>query len=367
MPKKNSFLLLLCASILSTGVFICAQNTEQKVFKWKCVSVWPQNIPIFNDGIKKFTDDIRIISRGQLDIKFYPALENIDDINKSIGPKGIFDAVSQGTVEMGFGSPIYWADNVKGCEFMYAVPFGLSSVGMNAWIYRGGGIELWEDLFGSYNIKPFPMGNTGGAMGGWFRNEIKTIDDFKGLKIRMSGFCSKVYEKIGAIKKWMIADEAFSAFEKGEIDAIVCQGPYHDQLHKFHKICKNYYYPGWQEPGGVLSLIINKKAWDSLPPHLQEMIQIVRGSLDYHIYNSFISNDAIALQQLKQQNVKIMRFPQEVLDRLRKLSEEVLEEEAQKDPQFKRVYEAFKVFKEHNKEYEWIEILNDAVSPPKQR
>jgi TRAP-type mannitol/chloroaromatic compound transport system substrate-binding protein len=205
------------------------------------------------------------------------------------------------------------------------------------------------------------MGAAGGAMGGWFRKEIKEISDFKNLKIRMSGSHAKIYGKLGAKKHWMVASEASDAFEKKEIDAIVCQGPFHDQRHRFHKVAQYYYYPGWQEPGAILALIINKKALESLPPHLRKIMEIVRGSIDRYIYNQFISADALALQELKNQGVKILKFPQPVLDRLRQLSTELMEEEAKKNGQFKRVYDAFKTFKEHNKEFQWIKILNEAV------
>ena len=361
MAKKYYVFTFLCVLLLVTDAFIHSQDSNKKKYKWKVVSVYPRNIPIFNDGIEKFSDDIRTISNGQLDIQFYPAREVIEDIGKSIEPGDVFDAVSKGTVEMGFGAPIYWTEKVPGCEFMYAVPFGLSRVGMDTWLSRGKGLELLTELFEKHNIIPLPMGAAGGAMGGWFRNEIKEISDFKDLKIRMSGFHAKVYKKLGAKELWMLADDALEAFERKEIDAIVCQGPFHDQGHKFHKVCQNYYSPGWQEPGAVLALIINKKALESLPEHLRKMIDIVRSSIDQYIYNQFITADSVALQELKNQGVKIMKFPDPVLEQLRQLSIEVMEEEAKKDPQFKRVYDAYKTFKQHHYEYEWIQILDEAV------
>ena len=348
--------LLFGVLIFLTGSVAHAQNSNQqgKLYKWKAVSVYPVNIPIFNYGIEKFAGDIKDASNSQLDVTVFAAREHIEGINKSLEPHDVFEAVSNGTIEIGFGAPIYWSEEVPGCQFMYAVPFGLDAAGMYAWLYKGGGLELWKELFEPHHIIPFPMGNVGGAMGGWFDRLIEKIEDFNGLTIRMSGFCSKVYEKLGAKSRWMVAPEALDAFKQGEINAIVCQGPYHDQHHRFNRGPKYYYYPGWQESGGVLALIINKKAWDSLPAHLQEKIEKVRETTYQFISNQFESMNASALRELQEkEKVNLMEFPAGVLDKLEKVSVEILEEEAAKNPQFKRVYEAFKKFKQENKAYGW--------------
>ena len=361
MSAKKFTFLVVGVLILLTVPFGHAQNPVQKIYKWKVVSVYPANVPIFNNGIEKFTQDIKTETNGQLDIQVYSAREPIADINKPLEPYDVFKAVSEGTVEMGFGAPIYWAKEVPGCALMYAVPFGLDAAGMHAWLYSGGGLQLWKELFEPYNILPFPMGNTGDAMGGWFDRKIEKIEDFKGLVIRMSGVCSTIYEKAGAKEKWMVAAESLAAFKRKEIDAIICQGPFNDQHHKFYRGPKYYYYPGWQEPGGVLSLIINKKAWDSLTPDLQQKIETVREETYRFITNQFDSMNSKALQELvDKEGVTLVEFPSAVLDQLERLSREVLEEEAAKSPQFKKVYEAFKKFKKENTNFGWRGNL-DAV------
>jgi TRAP-type mannitol/chloroaromatic compound transport system substrate-binding protein len=337
-----------------TGSLVQAQTPVQKIYKWKVVSVYPANVPIFNNGIEKFARDVKTESNGQLDIKVYAAKQNIEEINKSLEPSDVFNAVSEGTVEMGFGAPNYWTKEVPGCELMYAVPFGLDAAGMHAWLYSGGGLKLWKELFEPHNILPFPIGNTGDSMGGWFDRKIEKIEDFKGLNIRMSDFCSKIYSKLGAKERWMFAGEASDAFYKKEIDVIICQGPYNDQHHRFYLGPKYYYYPGWQEPGGMLALIINKKAWDSLPADLQEKIEKVREKTYQFISNQFDSMNSRALFDLvEKEKVTLIEFPEPVLDQLKKLSQEVLEEEAAKNAQFKRVYEAFKKFKQENSGLDW--------------
>ena len=357
MPNKKHFFTLLCILFFLTAPFAHAQNSNQegKLYKWKAVSVYPANIPIFNNGIEKFAKDIKAVSNGQLDIKVYAALEPIEYINKSLEPHDVFEAVSKGTVEIGFGASVYWAKKVPACEFMFSVPFGLGEKGMYAWLYKGGGLELWTELFEPHHIIPFPIGNAGEVMGGWFNKKIEKIDDFKGMNIRMSGFCSEVYKKLGAKEIWMVAGKALDAFKQGKINAIICQGPYHDQHHRFHRGGpKYYYYPGWHEPGGMLSLIVNEKAWNSLPAHLKEKIEKVRKTTYPFISNQFQSMNARKLRELQEHyKVTLIEFPDSVLNRLEQVSREVLEEEAKNDPQFKRVYEAFKKFKRENKVYGW--------------
>ena len=357
MSNKKHFFTLLCILSFLTAPFAHAQNSNQKgrLYKWKAVSVYPANIPIFNNGIEKFAKEIRDSSNGQLDIKVYAAREPIEDINKSLEPHDVFEAVSNGSMEIGFGATYYWTKKVPACEFMFSVPFGLDEKGMYAWLYKGRGLELWKELFESHHIIPFPIGNAGEVMGGWFDKKIEKIDDFKGLNIRMSGFCSEVYKKLGANKIWMIAGEALDAFKQGKINAIICQGPYNDQQHRFHRGGpKYYYYPGWHEPGGVISLIVNKKAWDSLPAHLKKKFETARKTTYQFIYNQFQSMNSQSLKSLVgKEGVTLMEFPTKVLDELSKLSRKVLEEKAKNDSQFKRVYEAFKKFKKENKVYGW--------------
>ncbi|NIM12327.1 MAG: hypothetical protein GTO45_09455 [Candidatus Aminicenantes bacterium] len=244
MHKKRNVFALLFVSIFLTGTLVQAlsqkpEKVKPQPFKWKVVSEYPANFPIFNNSIEKFVNDVKAISNGQLDIEFYAAGEYKYKTDgreeKKVDTYGVFDAVSNGIVEMGFGAPIYWRDNVPGCEFMYAVPFGLNSEGMYAWLYKGGGLELWRELSKPYNVLPFPIGNTGEAMGGWFDKKIEKIEDFNGLNIRMSGFCSRIYKKLEANEHWMVAGEALDAFKKGKINAIICQGPYHDKQHRFHR------------------------------------------------------------------------------------------------------------------------------------
>jgi TRAP-type mannitol/chloroaromatic compound transport system substrate-binding protein len=363
MSKKYYAFTLLCVSIFLTcavGTFIYSENTkkeEEKGFKWKVLGIFARDTPIYQYGIEKFANDVKSISDGKLEIEYYAAKEY-----KDINPFEIFDAVSNGTVEMGFGASLSWAaDKIPGSDFWYAIPFGLSAEDMHAWLYRGGGLELWREVYDPLNVIPFPIGNTGGAMGGWFRDKIEKISDFEDTNIRTIGIHAKVMKELGASTKWISAPRALDAYNKGEMDAIVGLGPFSDQRFKLYRGPKHYYYPGWQEPGGVLSLIINKTAWENLPEPLQKTIEIACGNTYQYIYNQFENLNSLALKELQREGVEIIEFPPEVMDEFRRLTKEILEEEARKSPQFDKIYKAFKKFKEENIDSGWGKILDDAV------
>jgi TRAP-type mannitol/chloroaromatic compound transport system substrate-binding protein len=328
------------------------------------VTTWPKDFPIFQTSAEEFVKDIKIISNGQLDIQVF-AYDEYKGIIKKNTLEDIFDAVSEGKVEMGHSASYYWADKIPGCEFMCTVPFGLNSEDMHAWLYRGRGLELWRKLYEPFNVIPFPVGNTGPAMGGWFNKKIEKVSDLKGLRIRIAGLGGEVYKKAGANPILLPASDILNAFEnkKGQriLDAAVFQGPYHDQLLKMNRVAKYYYYPGWQEPGTVLEIIINKNAWDNLPPHLQEMIKAVSSKAYHEIYYQFEKMNSEYFKILKEsEDVKIVEFPPKVMEEFRKLTEEVLKE-GEKNTIFNEIYQAFKKFKEDNDEDIWVKINDDTV------
>jgi TRAP-type mannitol/chloroaromatic compound transport system substrate-binding protein len=358
MPKKYFTFTLLCALILLTGTFQHSQNFEQKGYKWKIVSVYDRNMPIYQVGMEKFVNDVNVISQGQLIIESYAAGEY-----KNIKAFDVFEVVSNGTVEMGYGTSLNWAvEKIPGSDFMYSIPFGLSAKDMHAWLYRGGGLELWREMYAPFNVIPFPVGDTGGAMGGWFNHEIKSIDDFKGMKIRTFGFNAQVYQKLWATTKYIPATIFMDDYNKHKIDAIICLGPYVDYQYRLYRGPKYYYYPGWQEPCGVLSLIINKNAWEKLPPHHRKTIEIVCGNTYQYISNQFDNMNSKTLQELvEKEGIQLREFPPEVMEEFRRLSTEFLEEEANKSPQFAKIYQSFKKFKKENVDSGWSKIVNEAV------
>ena len=294
MNKRNIILYVLltlfltaCGGASESGVSSEASTDLSKKFKWKMVTTWPANFPIFQVGAERFADDVRTMSNDRMDIHVYAGGELVPALQ-------VFDAVSNGVVEMGHGSPYYWAGKVPEAQFFSSVPFGMTAKGMNAWLYNAGGLELWNEIYKPFNLIVFPMGNTGVQMGGWF--------------------------------EWV--------------------GPFHDTRLGLNRAANYYYYPGWHEPGTVFELMINESKWSLLPKDLQKIIETAAAATSEWIYAQMEYNNQQALTELKKkQNIQILEFPEEVLSGFKHLTKETLDEEAAANPAFKKVYEEYERFR----------------------
>lgn len=327
-----------CKQQKQEGAQAPAVHTDQ-VHQWKMVTTWPPNLPVLQTGAERFSKRVEEASNGRIKIQVFAAGELVPALN-------VFDAVSEGTVECGSGAGYYWAGKVPAAQWFAAVPFGFNPQGINAWLYSGGGLELWEEVYAPFNVVPRPQGNTGVQMGGWFRKEMNTIDDFKGLKMRIPGLGGKVVSKAGGTVVLLPGGEIFTSLERGVIDATEWIGPMHDLRMGFYKAAKYYYYPGWHEPGTVLEVIFNKNAYDSLPKDLQQILDAVAAETNLWSLCEFEAGNGAALQTLiSDHDVNLIRFPDALLSDLRKLAHETLEEEADKDRESRKVHEAFKKFK----------------------
>ena len=316
-----------------------AVHTGDK-YKWKMVTTWPPALPILQTGAERFAERVEEASGGRMEIQVFAGGELVP-------PLGVFDAVSEGTVEAGSGAAYYWAGKVPAAQWFAAVPFGFNPQDINAWIYSGGGLELWEEIYAPFNVVPRPQGNTGVQMGGWFREKMNTIDDYKGMKMRIPGLGGKVVSKAGGTVVLLPGGEIFTSLERGVIDATEWVGPMHDLRMGFYKAADYYYYPGWHEPGTMLEVMFNKKAYDSLPNDLRQILDAVAAETNMWSLSEFEAGNGAALQALiKDHNVNLVRFPEPLLADLRKLAAETLEEEAEKDPASLKVHAAFKNFKD---------------------
>ncbi len=347
-----SFLFIACnggTSDQGTGAEVAA---TKQTFNWKMVTTWPANFPVFQEGAERFADMVNAMSDGRLNIQVYAGGELVPALQS-------FDAVSQGTIEMGHGASYYWSGKVPAAQFFAAVPFGMTAKGVETWIYSGGGLELWRELYEPFNLVPIPMGNTGVQTGGWFKKKINSVDDLRGLRMRIPGLGGNVLKKVGGNPVLMSGSEIYTALERGVLDATEWVGPYHDLRLGLNRAASFYYYPGWHEPGTELELIINSNAWAQLPEDLKAIVNNAAQATSMWMYTTMEYHNNEALLELQSsQNIEILEFPSEVLAELKRVSEEVLEEEAATDPEFKRIHEHYKEFRENYSN--WTRISEDS-------
>ena len=310
----------------------------QKKYRWKMVTTWPPKLPVLQTGCERLAKLVGELSGGRLKIDVYAAGELVP-------PMGIFDAVSNGTVEVGSGAAYYWAGKTTAAQWFSAVPFGMNAQGMSAWFHAGDGLKLWEETYAPFNLIPRPGGSTGVQMGGWFNKKINSIEDFKGLKMRIPGLGGKVLAKAGATVVLSAGGEIFTNLERGVLDATEWVGPLHDNRMGFYQAAKYYYYPGWHEPGTYLEYFFNKKAYESLPKDLQAILDTACMANELWCLAQFDARNGAALVELiNKHKVQLLKYPDSVMDALRKLSKEVVAEQAAKDAMSKKVSAAFEAF-----------------------
>ena len=310
-----------------------------KTIRWKMTTTWPPNFPVVGEGCQMMAEWVKKMSGGRMEIVVYGGGELIPALEG-------FDAVSNGAVEMNHGAAYYWAGKLPAAQFFAAVPFGMNAQQMGSWILSGGGQALWEELYAPYNLQPILCGNTGVQMGGWFNKEINTLDDLKGLKMRIPGLGGKVLAKSGGTPLLVPGGEIYTNLERGVIDATEWIGPYHDYKMGFHKVAKYYYYPGWHEPGPVLEMMVNKPKYESLPDDLREILKTACLRLNRWMMAEFDAKNGEYLTKiLEESDVQIKAYPKTVLDALKQNTEEVLADLTDKDAPSKKVYEAFAAFK----------------------
>jgi TRAP-type mannitol/chloroaromatic compound transport system substrate-binding protein len=306
-----------------------------ETFEWSCVTSWPPKFPGLGMAPENLADRVEAASAGRLKIKVYGAGELVPAFE-------VFDAVSRGTVEMGHDASYYHKGKVDAAQFFTAIPFGMTNLELNGWLYYGGGMPLWRELYEPFNLVPLPTGNTGVQMGGWFNKQIGTVDDLKGLKMRIPGLGGEVLRRAGGTPVTLPGSEIFTALQTGAIDATEWVGPYNDASFGLHKAARYYYYPGWQEPGPGLETIINKQAWDSLPADLQEIVATSCQAITADMAAEYTHGNATSLKQLKEDpDIEIRQFPAEVIKLLRSITQEVVDELMAADPAAARIGKAY--------------------------
>ncbi|HRD32636.1 MAG TPA: TRAP transporter substrate-binding protein [Rhodocyclaceae bacterium] len=302
--------------------------------RWRLASSFPKSLDTIFGAAETLSRNLAEATGGKFQLTIHPAGELVPAL-------GVLDAAQQGTVECAHSANYYFFGKDETFAFDCAIPFGMNSRGITAWMYEGNGLKLMREFYAQYNIVNFPMGNTGAQMGGWYRKEIKSVADINGLKMRIGGFGGRVLAKIGGVPQNIPAGEIYQSLEKGTIDAAEWIGPYDDHKLGFHKVAPFYYYPGWWEGGAQLTLMVNDKAYNSLSAEYKAILR--QAASDAHVVMQ-ARYDALnpgALKQLIGEGAKLSRFPRDVMDAAFKASREVYAELNDKNPNWKKVYADF--------------------------
>ncbi|NMT63056.1 ABC transporter substrate-binding protein [Marinobacter orientalis] len=317
--------LALMLSIVSTSLL------AQETYTIRLAETWGPNSPILGETPRHMAAMAEKMSGGRLKFR-------IDSSNKHKAPFGIFDMVKAGQYDMGHTASYYYKGSIPNAMYFTTVPFGMIAPEQYAWFYHGGGMELMEKVYQPHGLLSFPGGNTGNQMGGWFREEIKSVEDLKGLKMRTPGFAGEVMSEVGVAVTNIPPGELYSALERGTIDALEWVGPALDFQMGFHQIAK-YYYSGWQEPGAEVQFLVNEKTWNKLPGELQEILRVAMRLAAYDMYIQSTHESGVAWDRMKEDYPEVTHktFPPEVIEALRDATDKLLAEEAQKDELAKEI------------------------------
>ena len=320
----------------------------QQLFEWKLVTSWPKNFPGLGTAPENFARLVERMSAGRLKIKVFGAGQLVPAFE-------VFDAVSQGITEMGHGASYYWTGKAEETVFFTGVPFGMNAQEINGWLHYGGGLELWRELYEPFNLVPFAGGNTGVQMAGWFNREINSMEDIKGLKMRIPGLGGEVITRAGGTSVTMPGNELYTSMQTGVIDATEWVGPYNDLALGFHQVAKYYYYPGWHEPGSMLEFIVNSDAFEILPDDLKAIVEVATRAVNQDMLDEYTAKNNQALAELiRKHGVKLRKLPEPVLSEFRKLSKQVLIEISTRNDLSKRIAESAQNFKEDAMAYHLI-------------
>jgi TRAP-type mannitol/chloroaromatic compound transport system substrate-binding protein len=312
---------------------------------WKMVTSWPKNSPGVGVNAQRLADSITAMSGGRLTVQLYAAGELVP-------PFECFDAVSTGAAEMAHASPYFWQGKDKSFHFFTGVPFGLFANEHMGWIWFGGGQALWEKAYAPFGVQPFYCGSSGPQAGGWFRKEIKTVDDFKGLKMRIAGLGGEVLRRLGVNVVLLPPGEIFQAMQSGTIDAAEWVGPWNDLAFGLFRVAKNYYMPSFFEFGPALELMVNKKLYDALAPDLKEIVKRAAFASAAESYADFSYHNVASLKPLlEKEGVEVRTLSDDIVKVLAKETKSVLLDIAAATPMAKEVYDSFEAYRQQCASY----------------
>jgi len=355
--NRRTFLASSSVALLGTGCTVdrgmqsksVAGGSSRKI-TLKLATSWPAHFPIMGTVLERFVERVKVASNNTLIIKLYPK-------NTLIPALAVFDAASTGQIDAFHSGPYYWKGKNSAFSLFSGLPFGTTEAELNAWMHYGDGLKLWRELYARYNLYPFLGGNTSNQMGGWFRKPIEKVEDLQGLKMRIPGLGGEVMAKLGVNPILLPAGEIFTALERGTIDATEWVGPALDKRMGFAKVAK-YYYSGWHEPGSTIELTFNKQSFEKLSDSHKAIIEAASAEMNAHMTYEFQAQNALALQELKKENIELRKFSKPIIDAAKVALKDVLDELSSKNSDFKKVLENYLAFSKTNSEWTKLGLQN---------
>ena len=351
IAATTSTILVACNQTNQTNSSAGVSGGDLPKIKWRMVTSWPKSLDTIYGGAQTVCDRVSAMSGGRFTIEAYAAGEIVPGLE-------VLDAVQNGTVECGHTASYYYVGKNPALAFGTSVPFGLTAQQQNAWYYHGGGLETMHDLYSDFNVINFPAGNTGAQMGGWYKQEVKSLQDLKGLKMRIPGLGGEVMSRLGVNVQVIPGGEIYLALERGAIDAAEWVGPYDDQKLGLNKAASYYYYPGWWEPGPTLEVQVNKSQWEKLPVEYQEIFKTAAMEANLNMLSKYDALNREALTSLVSSGTKLVAYPPEVLQAGQEAATAYYAEQSAKSPAFKKVYDQWNQFRTAIAEWNKINELS---------
>ncbi len=342
--QRRTFLTTGAIGTAATALATPAIAQDKR--QWKMVTAWPKNLPGPGVAAQQLADRITTLSGGRIEVKLFPAGELVPG-------RGVFDAVSEGTAELYHAVPAYWGSKSKGILLFGSQPFGLRADEQVGWMVHGGGQALYDEMYGRFGIKPFLCGNSGPQWGGWFRNEVKSAEDLKGMKFRTTGLASEMAAKMGMAAEAMSGPDMFQALQTGALDAGEFIGPWTDSALGYYQVAQNYYWPGVGEPSSAEECGVNVDVFNELPDDLKQVVQAACDSLYNQVWTEYTTKHAQALQAMvAEHGVQVKMFPEDVITAMGKAAGEVIDDLRNDDDELvKRITESFVAYRDSVGQY----------------
>lgn len=344
--KRRAFLTGAGASLAATVAAPAIASTEPEI-KWRLASSFPETLDTIYGAAELLSKRVAALTNNKFQIRVFGG-------GKLVPGLQVLDAVSSGKVECGHTASYYYVGKNKAFAFDTAMPFGLTARQQNAWLYYGGGLQLMRELFKQYDVMNFPGGNTGTQMAGWFRKEIKSAADLKGLKMRIPGIGGEIMTRLGVVAQTLPGADIYPALEKGTLDAAEWVGPYDDEKLGLYKVAKHYYYPGWWEGGPTLSFLVNIKEWEKLPQSYKEAYEVACAEANLHMLAEYDAKNPAAMGRLLKAGAKLHPFPKDLMVAAAKAAEALYAEEAAKNPTFAKIFESWSRFR--SDQFQWFRV-----------